>query len=186
MKFAIHTYGCQMNVRDSEAVESLMVAAGHEPAANEQEAELVIINSCTVRQKAEEKAVGKAGNMIAEGKIVGLMGCAVKRMGEDVFKRLPKLDFAVGPRMFGMIPKIVAELGKGGERLFLGDDNAVPEARTASVRQGSVLRQTDMFSLQMLSFLTNPPGPHRDLCYPSFIHFFTEVKFTIGVVFDTL
>ena len=53
MKFHIHTYGCQMNVRDSEAVEALLVAAGHEKAANEEEAELVIVNSCTVRQKAE-------------------------------------------------------------------------------------------------------------------------------------
>ncbi|MBR4937986.1 MAG: hypothetical protein IKZ22_03850, partial [Kiritimatiellae bacterium] len=131
MKFIIHTYGCQMNVRDSEAVESLMAAAGHEPAADEREAELVIINSCTVRQKAEEKAVGKAGNMIAAGKKVGLMGCAVRRMGEDVFKRLPKLDFAVGPRMFGMIPKIVAELGNGGGRLFPGDDSAIPQGMAA-------------------------------------------------------
>ena len=54
----------------------------------------------------------------AAGKIVGLMGCAVKRMGEDVFKRLPKLDFAVGPRMFGMIPRIVASLGENRQRLF--------------------------------------------------------------------
>ena len=65
MKFLIHTYGCQMNVRDSEAVEALLLAAGHEKVATEAEAELVIVNSCTVRQKAEEKAVGKAGNMIA-------------------------------------------------------------------------------------------------------------------------
>jgi tRNA-2-methylthio-N6-dimethylallyladenosine synthase len=131
VKFIIHTYGCQMNVRDSEAVEALMSAAGHEPSRNEDEAELVIINSCTVRQKAEEKAVGKAGNMIAAGKKVGMMGCAVKRMGEDIFKRLPRLDFAVGPRMFGMIPQIVASLGEGGPRLFLGDGNAVPEGMDA-------------------------------------------------------
>jgi len=109
MKFLLHTYGCQMNVRDSEAVEALMISAGHEKVENESEAELVIINSCTVRQKAEEKAVGKAGNLLAEGKIVGLMGCAVQRMGAEVFKRLPKLHFAVAPRCFGLIPKIVAE-----------------------------------------------------------------------------
>ena len=109
MKFHIHTYGCQMNVRDSEAVESMLVAAGHEKAAGEEDAELVIVNSCTVRQKAEEKAVGKAGNLIAAKKITGLMGCAVKRLGEDVFKKLPKLDFAVGPRAIGLIPKIVAD-----------------------------------------------------------------------------
>ena len=120
MKFIVHTYGCQMNVRDSEALEALMCAAGHEKAATEDEAEVVIINSCTVRQKAEEKAVGKAGNMIAAKKLTGMMGCAVKRMGEDIFKRLPKLDFAVSPRAFGLIPKIIAE-GKF-PRLELGDD----------------------------------------------------------------
>lgn len=124
MKFHIHTYGCQMNVRDSEAVEALLIAAGHEKAADEESADVIIINSCTVRQKAEEKAVGKAGNMIAAGKIVGLMGCAVKRMGEDVFKRLPKIHFAVGPRMFGMIPKIIAD--KNFPCLCLGEEDAVP------------------------------------------------------------
>ena len=143
-----------MNVRDSEAVEALMTAAGHEKVETEADAELVIINSCTVRQKAEEKAVGKAGNLIAEGKFVGLMGCAVKRMGADVFKRLPKLHFAVGPRCFGMIPKVVGDLVNGQDarcpsingqdarcpsingqdarcpRLFLGDDD-VPEGLDA-------------------------------------------------------
>ena len=134
MKFLLHTYGCQMNVRDSEAVEALMIAAGHEKVETEVEAELVIINSCTVRQKAEEKAVGKAGNLLAEGKFVGLMGCAVQRMGADVFKRLPKLHFAVGPRRFGLIPKIVGDLVNGQDarcpRLFLGDED-VPEGLDA-------------------------------------------------------
>ena len=133
MKFLVHTYGCQMNVRDSEAVEALMLAAGHEKAANEDEAEVVIVNSCTVRQKAEEKAVGKAGNLIAAKKVTGLMGCAVKRMGADVFKRLPKLDFAVAPRAFGLIPRLLAE-GKF-PRLELGDDVA-PECLAAHVDGG--------------------------------------------------
>ncbi len=133
MKFHIHTYGCQMNVRDSEAVESMLVAAGHERAAGEKDAELVIVNSCTVRQKAEEKAVGKAGNLIAARKITGLMGCAVKRLGEDVFKKLPKLDFAVGPCAIGLIPKIVAD----GlfPRLELGED-MMSEALAAHVNGG--------------------------------------------------
>lgn len=112
MKFLIHTYGCQMNVRDSEAVEALLLAAGHEKAANEAEAELVIVNSCTVRQKAEEKAIGKAGNLIADGKITGMMGCAVKRLGDGLFKKLPKLAFAVAPGELLKIPYI-----KGGDPL---------------------------------------------------------------------
>lgn len=122
-----------MNVRDSEAVESLMIAAGHEKAASEDDAEVVVINSCTVRQKAEEKAVGKSGNMIAAGKITGMMGCAVKRMGEDIFKRLPKLHFAVGPRAFGLIPRIVGE-GRYPV-LELGED-VVPVGMDAHVDAG--------------------------------------------------
>ena len=133
MKFLVHTYGCQMNVRDSEAVEALMLAAGHEKAANEDEAEVVIVNSCTVRQKAEEKAIGKAGNLIAAKKLTGLMGCAVKRMGADVFRRLPKLDFAVAPRAFGLIPRILAD-GRF-PRLELGDDVA-PDSLAAHVAGG--------------------------------------------------
>ena len=128
MKFWIHTYGCQMNVRDSEAVEALLETAGHEKATGEGDADVVIVNSCTVRQKAEEKAVGKTGYLCSTGKVVGLMGCAVKRLGEDVFRKLPKLSFAVGPRCFGLIPKILAD-GKF-PRLETGD-NEVPHGLDA-------------------------------------------------------
>ena len=146
MKFFIHTYGCQMNVRDSEAVSALLAAAGHTRVETEQEAELVIVNSCTVRDMAERKAVGKCGNLIAvkekrgkskecqtgQVKVVGLMGCAVKRLGADVFKVLPGLDFAVGPRRFGVIPRLV-ERSLAGERriLELPDDDEVPSGLDA-------------------------------------------------------
>ena len=130
MKFLIHTYGCQMNVRDSEAVEALLIESGHVKAANEEEAELVIVNSCTVRQKAEEKAIGKAGNLIADGKIVGMMGCAVKRLGEGVFKRLPKLKFAVGPGNFDRIPEFVVS---GRQQSTAIDSNRVPDGLDAHV-----------------------------------------------------
>ena len=143
MKFHIHTYGCQMNVRDSEAVCAMLEAAGHVRSECEEDADLLIVNSCTVRQKAEEKAVGKCGNMCAMGngkrRIVGLMGCAVKRLGADVFKKLPKLDFAGGPRRFGLIPGIVARLqaqgyperGSGANILELPDADDVPEGLDA-------------------------------------------------------
>ncbi len=134
-----------MNVRDSEAVEALLSAAGHVRVENEADAELVIVNSCTVRDMAERKAVGKCGNLIAakEGRgrqsesggrvrLVGLMGCAVKRLGADVFKALPGLDFAVGPRRFGMIPRLVARCLAGETRLLeLPDDDEVPAGMDA-------------------------------------------------------
>lgn len=110
MTFHIHTYGCQMNVRDSEAVEALLIAAGHQKAAGEKDAELILINSCTVRQKAEEKALGKAGNLIAEGKLVGMMGCAVRRLGPELKKKLPRLAFAVAPGELEKIPYVAKGL----------------------------------------------------------------------------
>jgi len=149
MTFHIHTYGCQMNVRDSEAVCAMLEAAGHIRTGSEDDAELVIVNSCTVRQKAEEKAVGKCGNLCARpGRMVGLMGCAVKRLGADVFARIPGLDFAVGPRAFWMIPRIVGELqaqgrphaGKPANRLELYDGSDVPvglDAHADSSSEGS-------------------------------------------------
>ena len=128
-----------MNVRDSEAVAALLEAAGHVRAAAEADAELVIVNSCTVRDMAERKAIGKCGNLIAakEGRgrqsipsdvrIVGLMGCAVKRLGANVFKALPHLDFAVGPRRFGMIPHLVERCLAGEKHLIeLPDSDEVP------------------------------------------------------------
>ena len=134
-----------MNVRDSEAVEALLAAAGHVRVENEADAELVIVNSCTVRDMAERKAIGKCGNLIAakEGrgrqsesggrvKIVGLMGCAVKRMGASVFKALPNLDFAVGPRRFGAIPRLVERCLAGETRILeLPDDDEVPTGMDA-------------------------------------------------------
>ena len=124
MKFLIHTYGCQMNVRDSEAVEALLLEAGHVKAKDEAEAELVIVNSCTVRQKAEEKAIGKAGNLIADGKVTGMMGCAVKRLGEKVFAKLPKLKFAVGPGNFDRIPELVTTSVQ--QQVLAIDSNRIP------------------------------------------------------------
>ena len=133
-----------MNVRDSEAVAALLDAAGHVRATGEADAELVIVNSCTVRDMAERKAIGKCGNLTAakEGrgrqtvatnvKLVGLMGCAVKRMGEQVFKVLPDLDFAVGPRRFGLIPHLVERCMKGESHILeLPDDDEVPSGLDA-------------------------------------------------------
>ena len=142
MKFLIHTYGCQMNVRDSEAVEALLMEAGHVKAKDEAEAELVIVNSCTVRQKAEEKAIGKAGNLIAAGKITGMMGCAVKRLGEDVFKKLPKLAFAVAPGNFDRIPEFVAS---GRLQSMAIDSNRIPRGLDAHPLTAQPLNRSTSF-----------------------------------------
>jgi len=142
-----------MNVRDSEAVETLLIRAGHEKARDEAEAELVIVNSCTVRQKAEEKAIGKCGNLLAAGKIVGMMGCAVKRVGPDIFKRLPKLHFAVGPRAFWRIPEIVRGIIElSNDRILELGDADIPKGMDAhpEIRRGGTFASVQSYVTVLL------------------------------------
>lgn len=134
MRFFLHTYGCQMNVRDSEAVSALLEAAGHTPAASEEEAELVIVNSCSVRGKAEDKALGKLGLLCATkrdrpARVIGLMGCMAQRLGPGIFKRIPRLDFSVGTRRYGAIPRLVERVRTGESALCeRADPDEIPEA----------------------------------------------------------
>lgn len=119
MKFHIKTYGCQMNVRDSEAIASLLVKHGHIPAEGEQDADILLVNTCSVREKSEDKAIGKLGMMTAErkvasGQIIGAVGCMVQRIESDIFGEVPMLDFAVGPQRLAMLPKIIDIVAAGG------------------------------------------------------------------------
>ena len=107
-----------MNVRDSEAVSALLEAAGHRQAASENEAELIVVNTCSVRGKAEDKALGKLGLLCATkrdrpGRVIGVMGCMAQRLGADIFKKVPSLDFTVGTRRCGAIPRLVARVLEG-------------------------------------------------------------------------
>ncbi len=126
-----------MNVRDSEAVAALLEAAGHQPALNEADAELIVVNSCSVRGKAEDKALGKTGLLCAakrerQGLIVGVMGCMAQRLGPDLFKAIPTLDFIVGTRRHGAIPRLVARIVAGERRIAeLGDAESVRDVPDA-------------------------------------------------------
>ncbi len=142
MKFALHTYGCQMNVRDSEVVTALLTAAGHIHVETENEADLIVVNSCSVRGKAEDKALGKLGLLCATKRerphrIVGLMGCMAQRLGDTIFRRVPGLDFAVGTRRAGAIPHMVERV-LAGERGILehAQPDEVPEVLDAHVDSG--------------------------------------------------
>jgi tRNA-2-methylthio-N6-dimethylallyladenosine synthase len=119
MKFSIRTYGCQMNERDSEAIAALLVQNGHEQTNVESEAELVIVNTCTIREKAESKALGKLRNLCARKRrepnfIVGAVGCVVQRLENEILKFVPKLDFAVGTRSKAFLPEIIEVIKSGG------------------------------------------------------------------------
>src|SRR6266478_4004002 len=102
----IKTYGCQMNERDSEAVAAQLVAKGYELAASEATADVILLNTCSVRDMAEQKAVHKMENLIAETRrhrpnvVLGFMGCMAQSRGQELVDRLPDVDLVVGTQKF--------------------------------------------------------------------------------------
>ena len=102
----IKTYGCQMNERDSEAVAAQLVAKGYALAPSEHVADVVLLNTCSVRDMAEQKAIGKMKALIGQarkvrpGQILGFMGCMAQSRGQELIDRLPDVDLVLGTQKF--------------------------------------------------------------------------------------
>ena len=107
-KIYLKTYGCQMNERDSEQVARELLARGHEMTAREAEADVVLLNTCSVRDQAEQKALGKMGMRIAADRaqrraapvVYGFLGCMAQSRGAALLKEAPGVDLVVGTQKF--------------------------------------------------------------------------------------
>ncbi len=105
----IKTYGCQMNERDSEQVASSLRGRGYSVVDNEFDADVVLLNTCSVRDQAEQKAIGKAGYLAKRKRtdpnfMIGVMGCMAQNRGDELVDRLPDLDLIVGTQKFHRVP----------------------------------------------------------------------------------
>src|SRR6266571_6202271 len=115
----IKTYGCQMNERDSEAVAAQLLARGYELAPSEHGADVILLNTCSVRDMAEQKALGKMANLAAEIRahrpnvVLGFMGCMAQSRGRELIDRLPDVDLVVGTQKFHRAPDYIDELLAG-------------------------------------------------------------------------
>src|SRR3989449_5483786 len=102
----IKTYGCQMNERDSEAVAAQLVAKGYTLAPSENVADVILLNTCSVRDMAEQKAINKMENVAAEarrrrpGIVLGFMGCMAQSRGRELIERLPDVNLVIGTQKF--------------------------------------------------------------------------------------
>jgi tRNA-2-methylthio-N6-dimethylallyladenosine synthase len=116
-KFFIKTYGCQMNERDSEQVAHSLVERGYVRADTERDADVVLLNTCSVRDMADQKAIGKMGMLkrLANERphvVFGFIGCMAQARGESLFERLPHLDLVVGTQKFHRVADYVEEAAK--------------------------------------------------------------------------
>jgi tRNA-2-methylthio-N6-dimethylallyladenosine synthase len=114
--FFIETYGCQMNKYDSELVAGLLECHGHTQTMEPDQADTIIVNTCSVREHAEQRALGRIRSLDAwkKGKShrkLGVIGCMSQRLGKSILESCPAVDFVIGPDEYGVLPRIL-ENGK--------------------------------------------------------------------------
>jgi tRNA-2-methylthio-N6-dimethylallyladenosine synthase len=111
----IKTYGCQMNERDSEAVAAMLRGRGYRIVQDEDNCDILLLNTCSVRDAAEQKAIGKAGYLVGKKKknpdfILGILGCMAQNRGAQLLDRLPDVDLIVGTQKFHQVPDYLDNL----------------------------------------------------------------------------
>lgn len=119
-KVYLETFGCQMNVSDSERVATLLESDGFEITSNENSADVVLINTCSVREKAEHKLytrVGQLRNSLEKKKVVGVMGCVAQLEGETLFERAPGVDFVIGTKAVGRVSRAIEKIFEGETKI---------------------------------------------------------------------
>ncbi len=120
-KYFIKTFGCQMNVYDSQRIAAVLETLGYTAAPSVSQADLVIFNTCHIREKAAEKVFSDLGRLeiikqerAARGldTVIGVVGCVVQAEDEQIAKRAPYVDFAAGPLTYHRLPEILAKVGR--------------------------------------------------------------------------
>src|SRR5580704_6731359 len=124
----IKTYGCQMNERDSEAVAAQLVAKGYTLAPSEVSADVILLNTCSVRDFAEQKAIGKMQNLAADVRknrpnvVLGFMGCMAQSRGQELIDKLPDVDLVIGTQKFHRTADYLEEIISGAREKIVDVD----------------------------------------------------------------
>ena len=143
----IKTYGCQMNVYDSERMADVLAPLGYGVTDRPEDADLVVLNTCHIREKATEKVYSELGQIrlmkqdreaAGAGMTIAVAGCVAQAEGEEIMRRQPAVDLVVGPQAYHQLPELIARAHRArGERLsadFAAEEkfDALPTARNAS------------------------------------------------------
>lgn len=117
-KFYIETYGCQMNVADSEVVAAILTASGFEHTQERIEADVILVNTCSVRENAEQRVRGRVQGFSEIKKkkpklLVAVMGCMAERLGEKLFEQEKNVNIVVGPDAYMDLPLLIEKASRG-------------------------------------------------------------------------
>ena len=119
----IETFGCQMNVADTERAATGLRASGYDLCTSVDEADVVLLNTCSVREKAERKVYTRIGELRAERPgnqdlLVGVMGCVAQLEGEAVFAQAASVNLVIGTRATDRIPELIERAREGEKRVL--------------------------------------------------------------------
>src|SRR3954452_6242061 len=115
----IETYGCQMNVADSELMFGVLQRNGYGRASDPADADVMLINTCAVRDNAEQRVIGRLGELQRykrEGDVLGVVGCMAQRLGPAPLAKVPRVDLVVGPDAYRNLPELIG-LADSGQRV---------------------------------------------------------------------
>ncbi|MFL6351364.1 MAG: tRNA (N6-isopentenyl adenosine(37)-C2)-methylthiotransferase MiaB [Bryobacteraceae bacterium] len=118
--FYLETFGCQMNAHDSEKVVGIMLQQGYSQVDSPEEAELVFYNTCSIRDKAEQKVFNRLQQFkrsAGKGKIFGVLGCVAQQEGERIFDRAPHVSLVAGSASYTKLPEMLVQLEAGNRRV---------------------------------------------------------------------
>jgi tRNA-2-methylthio-N6-dimethylallyladenosine synthase len=124
--YYVETYGCQMNVSDSELIGSLLDGSGYRPASGPEDADILLVNTCCVRQRAEDRALGRIKSLTVFKKerpevVLGVVGCMAENFKEELLELVPELDLVVGPARYRGLSELIGELsGNGSGKVAVG------------------------------------------------------------------
>jgi tRNA-2-methylthio-N6-dimethylallyladenosine synthase len=164
--FYLETFGCQMNVHDSEKVIGTLVHEGYRQVETVEEAGLVLYNTCSIRDKAEQKVFHRLNDykkLEAQGKKFGVLGCVAQQEGEKIFERAPYVSLVCGSASYRKLPEMLAQLEKAGtaqavvsmEGKSRGSGPATRDSRLVRIT-GLDDRQTDECFETEFTARTNP------------------------------
>jgi tRNA-2-methylthio-N6-dimethylallyladenosine synthase len=120
-RYFIHTFGCQMNVNDSLRMSEVLGQLEYRPTPVAEEADLIILNTCSIREKAEDKMLSALGRYrtvkLSRGALIGVGGCVAQQEKEKLLKKVPYLDFVFGPDAIAKLPDIISRVQQERERV---------------------------------------------------------------------
>src|SRR6185295_16730856 len=140
-KLFIRTFGCQMNEHDSERITGMLKQEGYDLCEHPEEADLVILNTCSIREKAEQKAYSELGRLqeLKQEKkpelIIGVAGCTAQREGEAILKRIPSVDFIFGSPNIDKTTELLKQAIQQRQPAVLVDYPTRPLATLPAIRK---------------------------------------------------